>query len=98
MNLYNHCHNYIMENESEVHAMPLILKMRLKIYNNLWRGKKSKYTSSVYLQQIVELCEKHIDYFLQNEINGDFLYLRNLFKVALCHMEYDVKVDAHDLK
>ena len=26
MNLYNHCHNYIMDNEDEVYAMPIILQ------------------------------------------------------------------------
>lgn len=98
MNLYNHCHHYIMDNEDEVHAMPIILQKRLQIYNGLWRGKKSKYTSSIYLQQIVEFCEKHIDYLLQNEIDGDSFQLRELFKQALFHMERDVKVDAYDLK
>jgi len=98
MNLYNHCHHYIMDNEDEVYAMPIILQKRLQIYNGLWRGKKSKYTSSVYLQQIVEFCEKHIDYLLQNEIDGDTYQLRELFKQALVHMERDVKVDAYDLK
>jgi len=47
---------------------------------------------------MVEFSEKYIDYLLQNEINGQNLQLRELFKSALVHMERDVKLDAYDLK
>jgi len=47
---------------------------------------------------MVEFSEKYIDYLLQNEINGQNLQLRELFKSALVYMERDVKLDAYDLK
>ena len=88
-----------MNNEELILDQPQIASIYINIYFNLWRGQRSKYLQSVYLNQMLDFCEKYTDLLLSpNYRNLNIFDFRSQFKSILIQMEEDVKIDANDSK